>query len=298
MSQPESPGVAAISVSLRLTMLGCSRRARGMARAAVCALPVLFALTAHALAWGSEGHHIAAEIAEQFLEPSTAHQVRELLAVDNETTLAQASTWADEIRPQRPETARWHYVNIPINPPDGTPPAYDARRDCPTGDCVVAKISAFETVLRDKSAPPRQRLEALKWIVHLVADINQPLHCADNQDRGGNEVHVDFMGRRTNLHAVWDSGILSAAHISDERAYALELAHSISPSEAEKWRSGTPADWADDSYGVARNLIYGVWPHDPGVLPASYEQKGIYVVQVQLEKAGVRLAAVLNDTLQ
>jgi hypothetical protein len=265
---------------------------------ALCFATLLLpASAAPAHAWGSEGHHIAAEIAEQFLEPSTAHEVRELLAIDNETTLAQASTWADEIRPQRPETASWHYVDIPINPPAGTPAAYDARRDCPTGACVVAKIGAFEAVLRDKSALPRQRLEALKWIVHLVADINQPLHCADNQDRGGNEVHVDFMGRRTNLHAVWDSGILAAAHINDERGYALELAHSITPEEAEKWRSGTPVDWADDSYGVASNLIYGVWPHSPGDLPASYEQKAIYVVQVQIEKAGVRLAAVLNEAL-
>jgi S1/P1 Nuclease len=181
-------------------------------------------LPGRALAWGSEGHHIAAEIAEQFLEPSTAHRVRELLAIDNETTLAQASTWADEIRPQRPETARWHYVNIPINPPDGTPATYDPRRDCPTADRVVAKIGAFEAVLRDRSAAPRQRLETLKWLVHLVADVNQPLHASDNGDRGGNDVHVDFMGRRTNLHAVWDTGILAAAHISDERAYALELA--------------------------------------------------------------------------
>jgi len=268
------------------------------ATAALCFAALLLpASAAPALAWGSEGHHIAAEIAEQFLEPSTAHQIRGLLAIDNETTLAQASTWADEIRPQRPETARWHYVNIPINPPAGTPAAYDAARDCPTGNCVVAKISAFETVLRDKSAPPRQRLEALKWIDHLVADINQPLHCADNNDRGGNDVHVDFMGRPTNLHAVWDSGILAAAHISDERSYALELAKSISPAEAEKWRMGTPTDWADDSYGVASNLIYGVWPHGPGDLPDSYEQRAIYVVQVQLEKAGVRLAAVLNQSL-
>ena len=273
-------------------------RSGAVAAVALCFAALLSAPAKPALAWGSEGHHIAAEIAEQFLEPSTARQVRELLAIDNETTLAQASTWADEIRSQRPETARWHYVNIPITPPAGTPPAYDARRDCPTGACVVAKISAFEAVLGDKSAPPRQRLEALKWLVHLVADVNQPLHASNNGDRGGNDVQVDFMGRRTNLHAVWDTGILAAAHISDERAYALELARSISPAEAKQWRSGAPADWACDSYGVARNLIYGVWPHGPGDLPASYEQKAIYVVQVQLEKAGVRLAAVLNEALQ
>jgi S1/P1 Nuclease len=150
----------------------------------------LLLLPSHAPAWGSEGHHIIADIAEQYLEPATAQQVHELLALENATTLVAVSMWADDIRAQRPETA----------------PA--------------------------------------------------------------------------------------AARISDERAYALNLAHSISPAEAEKWRGGTPADWADDSYGVASNLIYGVWPHSPGVLPASYEQKAIYVVQVQLEKGGVRLAAM------
>jgi hypothetical protein len=273
-------------------------RSETVAATALCFVALLSAHAEPARAWGSEGHHIISDIAEQYLEPATARQVHELLALENVTALAVVSMWADDIRAQRPETAPWHYVNIPINPPDGTPPAYDARRDCPSGDCVVARIGAFETVLRNKQAPPRQRLEALKFLIHLVGDINQPLHCADNQDRRGNEVNVDFIGLRTNLHAVWDSGILGAAHIRDERAYALELAHSISPAEAEKWRSGTPADWADDSYGVARNLIYGVWPHDPGALPESYEQKGIYVVQVQLEKGGVRLAAVLNEALR
>lgn len=86
--------------------------------------------------------------------------------------------------------------------PPGTPAAYDAARDCPRGDCVVAAIERFEVVLRDRSAPPRERLEALKFIVHLVADVHQPLHCADDGDRGGNDIRVSLSGRRTNLHAV------------------------------------------------------------------------------------------------
>ena len=90
-----------------------------------------------ALAWGIEGHHIAAEIAEQYLDPETARQVRELLAIENATTLAKVSTWAGDIRRQRPQTAPWHYVNIPIHPENG-PSGYDAVRDCPDGDCVVA----------------------------------------------------------------------------------------------------------------------------------------------------------------
>lgn len=272
---------------------------KGSATVTIISLIALLSVPgAPAHAWGSEGHHIIADIAEQYLEPATAHQVHELLALENVTTLAAVSTWADDIRPQRPETARWHYVNIPINPPTGTPAAYDAARDCPTGDCVLAAIGRFKEVLHETVGSPRERLEALKWLVHLVGDINQPLHASDNADRGGNDVHVIFMGRSTNLHAVWDTGILANAGITDERAYALSLARSISSAEAEQWRSGTPADWACDSYGIARNLIYGVWPHSPGVLPPSYEQRAIYVAQVQLEKAGVRLAAVLNGALR
>jgi hypothetical protein len=85
------------------------------------------------------------------------------------------STWADEIRPQRPETRPWHYVNIPVQPPAGTPDGYDAVRDCPHDDCVVAKIEGFGRVLADRQAPERQRLEALKYLIHFVADVHQPL---------------------------------------------------------------------------------------------------------------------------
>jgi nuclease S1 len=266
-------------------------------RALALAAILLLALSGRVLAWGYEGHRITAEIAEQFLEPETSRQVRELLALDNATTLAEVSTWADQIRPQRPQTAPWHFVDIPIHPPAGTPEGYDPARDCPRRDCVVAKIGEMAVILKDKTAPPRERLEALKFLVHLVADIHQPLDAADDGDHGGNDIHVEFMGRPTNLHAVWDSGILAAAGISDERAYALALARSITPALAQLWRGGTAADWANDSYLIASRMIYSGWPHAPGELPASYEQAAIHVVNVQLGKAGVRLAAVLNAAL-
>src|SRR6202045_5485533 len=124
-------------------------------KAITAALLVVLGMTGPALAWGSGGHRIAAEIAEQYLEPAAARQVRELLAIENATTLAQVSTWADEIRPQRRETAPWHFVDIPIHPSPGTPAAYDPARDCPRGDCVVAAIERFAAVLRDKTAAPR-----------------------------------------------------------------------------------------------------------------------------------------------
>src|ERR1700736_4650974 len=153
------------------------RRAATMAAAAVA---VGVALSGRALAWGDQGHRIVAEIAEQYLEPKAAQQVRELLALENATTLAQVSTWADEIRGQRSETAPWHVVNITIHPPAGMPRVYDAARHCPQADCIVAAIERFAAVLRDKSAPERDRLEALDFVLSLVADIHQPLHCADD----------------------------------------------------------------------------------------------------------------------
>ena len=262
------------------------------------ALLAILGLTGPALAWGSEGHRIAAEIAEQYLEPTTARQVRELLALENETTLAGVSSWADHIRGQRRDTARWHYVNIPIRPPAGTSAGYDASRDCPRGDCVVAAIEQFTATLRDKSASPGDRLEALKFVVHFVADVHQPLHCADNGDRGGNDVHVLFLGRHTTLHAVWDTAILAPAVQGDERGYALRLFRSIAPADLARWQSGTAADWATESHKIAPAKIYGEMQYEPRTLELFWESELLPVVNEQLEKAGVRLAALLNAALR
>ena len=106
------------------------------------------------------------------------------------------------------------------------------------------------------------------------------------------------MGRRTNLHTVWDTAILAAAVRGDERGYALELVHTITAAEIDHWRIGSAADWANESYRVARQVIYGQLPHEPGALPEGYERVALPVVNEQLEKAGVRLAAVLNTVLR
>jgi hypothetical protein len=262
------------------------------------AMVLILTLPGRALAWGSEGHRVIAEMAEQYLDPETAREVRELLALDNATTLAEVSTWADEIRGQRRETARWHYVNISIHPPAGTPSGFDYERDCLRSDCVVAAIERFTSVLSDKSAPARDRLEALKFVVHFVADLHQPLHASNNDDRGGNDVQVELGGRHMTLHAAWDWGILAPAVQEDERAYALRLAQSIAPESAAQWRRGNAASWATESYEVARDRVYGQWPHDAGALPDGYSATVLRVVNEQLERAGVRLAAVLNGALR
>lgn len=244
-------------------------------RAFLASLLLLLVMCADALAWGSEGHRIIADIAEQYLEPATARQVRDLLAVENATTLAEVSNWADEIRPQRRETAPWHFVDIPLQAS-----GYDASRDCPRGACVVAQIDRFVAELRDQHLPPRQRLEALKFVVHFIGDVHQPLHASDNNDRGGNNVKVLFDGRATNLHAVWDTWLLAPAVAGDERSYALRLFHSITPAEIAAWRGGSSTDWANESHDVARRVIYGELPHS-GTLPASYEAAALPIVNEQ-----------------
>jgi S1/P1 Nuclease len=262
---------------------------------AIVATLVVFGSPGHALAWGWEGHRIVAEIAERYLEPATARQVRELLAMENATTLAEVSSWADDIRGQRRETVRWHYVNIPIHPPVGTPAGYDAARDCPRGDCIVAKIDEFAAELRDRGAPPHDRLEALKFLIEFVGDVHQPLRAADDGDRGGNDTHLIFLGQHTTLHALWDSGLLAAAGVGDPRAYALKLAQSIKPADAARWHDGTAAEWATESHEIAKRS-YGE-SHEARELQIFYEHDCLPVVNLQLEKAGVRLAALLNAAL-
>ena len=265
--------------------------------ALLVSVAVFLARPIQALAWGYDAHRVIAEIAEQFLAPQTARQVHELLAIENVTTLADVSTWADEIRLPRPETGPWHYVNIPITLSSGEPAAYDAARDCPQGACVVAKIEQFEHALNDQEVPERQRLEALKYIVHFVGDVHQPLHVSDNHDRGGNDVPVIFMGLPTNLHAVWDSRIVAPAAKGNERAYALQLVQSISDEQHQRWSEGSLISWVDEGHEIAARTIYSELPHS-GTLPDDYETKALPIVNEQLERAGVRLAKVLNTFLR
>ena len=142
-------------------------------------------------AWGPEGHIVIATIANARLTPAARAAVRQLLG---RHSLASVANFADQIRPQRPETANWHFVDIPKGETN-----YDPGRDCqpsPKGDCVIAAIARAETALKDRSLPRKQRAEALKFLVHFVGDLHQPLHWSDNHDRGGNDVNVSFLDAR------------------------------------------------------------------------------------------------------
>jgi hypothetical protein len=153
-----------------------------------------------AFAWGGTGHQVVANLAYSQLSPKAKSEVDRLLALEPDATLASISTWADEHR--NPATAAWHYVNFPRDSC-----SYDADRDCPDGKCVVGAIDQQVRVLKS-SAPDEKRLLALKYLVHFEADVHQPLHAGYLDDKGGNTYQLQAFGKGSNLHALWDSGLI------------------------------------------------------------------------------------------
>ncbi len=182
-----------------------------MKRFAATLLALVLVTPGPAIGWGLEGHAVVAEFATMRLTDAANAQVAALLEPGE--SLASVASWADDVRHKRSETAQWHFVDIPKSATQ-----YDPARDCrptPHGDCVVAAIERFKTVLANATAARPARAEALKFLVHFVGDIHQPLHCADNHDRGGNDITVAFFKASTNLHAVWDTGIITKAGVTE-----------------------------------------------------------------------------------
>ena len=238
-----------------------------------------FAVSATAHAWGTEGHQVIATIADKQLTPIARTEVNRLLAMEPGATLASISTWADEHR--NPQTAAWHYVNFPRG--DCT---YVAERDCPDGRCVVAAIDR-QVKLLGSGSPDEQRLNALKYVVHFVGDVHQPLHAGYQDDRGGNQYQLQSFMRGSNLHAVWDTGLIKYLN-EDADAMAARLSDK---SAAGQW---TAVQAAEESCRiVGRPGFY------PGrLVDEAYIEQWAPVMEGRLGLAGARLAEVLNRGLR
>lgn len=253
----------------------------------------LLAAPLHALAWGAQGHRLVAEIAERELTPGARAQVAQLLAGEPDPTLAGVASWADELRRDDPDlgkrTARWHFINIGESGCN-----YDPPRDCPDGNCVVEALKTQAALLADRSQPLAVRRQALKFVVHFVGDIHQPMHTGYAHDRGGNDYQVQFDGRGTNLHAVWDSGMLYAQHLDDARYLQRLLALPAPAPDRGPALPPPAAQWAEASCRIA--TAPGVYP-DGHVLPPDYAARERPVAEAQLRLAGERLAEVLNAAL-
>lgn len=238
--------------------------------------------------WGQTGHRIIARVAAARLSPEARKTIQQLVPGES---LASIATWADSIRQFRPETAPWHYVNIPI-----WDSIYRPAAVCPTGNCVVAALAQQLAILGDRQQPQSARAEALKWVVHLVGDLHQPLHVGDRGDRGGNDVKLTWQGRPSNLHSIWDSGLLAGTGTSEEQ-FVVQVTQTLQQrGDLARLTSGSIVDWAIESHDVARDVVYPF-------LPASLQLDQGYLDKVQLAltdrvvRASARLAVLLERAL-
>ncbi len=252
------------------------------ARIWIAAAIVAVALPAPALAWGKTGHRVSASIADSHLSGLARAHVREILGVE---TLAESSTWPDEMRSAphpfwQKTSSPWHYVTVGGITYDRAPPEGDA----------LGALMFFRRLVLDPKTSPAHRQLALRFIVHIVGDLHQPLHNGRPGDRGGNDVKVKWFGRDTNLHAVWDSALV------DETGYSFtELAERLnrhtSSTDVIAWWSSRPRDWIAESVQY-RERIY---PADGKTeLGYDYIYQHTPTVELRLKQGGIRLAAFLN----
>lgn len=253
------------------------------------------------MAWGPKGHQVVADVAYLRLTPQTRKNLKLLLGRE---TLASIATWADDVRKQHDEAYDWHFVDIPKDAG-----GFDEQRDCfrpqdkhkdaqtDHHNCVVDRIEIFEQVLGDSTATREQRAEALKWVVHFVGDLHQPLHAID-EARGGNDIKLPVFGNPQcgdypcNLHWVWDSILLEHAGLS-EHDYVHTVQKLIRAEQLEQKAGGGPVDWANESHLQARKILQD----KPAAVDQAYYDANIKLINAKLALAGIRLASVLNTTL-
>jgi len=290
-------------------------------------------------AWGCRGHETVAALAEKHLTPQAKEALFALLTanpIDPQLKrycgqrgldpFVDASTWADDERGRDPSTAPWHFIDIPLGVTQGS-----AQRFCGAGGCVTQAIADQLAILKDKNAAGVKRAAALRFIIHFVGDLHQPLHGSTNSDRGGNCVPVKYFTRNPhsrnnsytqNLHHVWDTEIPeSQMQGADPAEFADTLDAAFEGSFAAWQQGGMQLDaWAWESHDHAVETAYGAFGkviavepdvpvntcaddnnigqrmlHKHLVIGAIYRDQAASVVEERLAQAGIRLAMILND---
>jgi hypothetical protein len=239
------------------------------------------------LDWGLAGHRNVGHIAEMNLNPEVLETIRKKFNINH---LANVANWADTIKKSPRRRDVLHYTNIAVNHR-----TYNQKRDCPRKRCVTEKIKEYERFLTDPESSPKTRKEAFKFLVHLVADVHQPMHLGHKKDRGGNEIAVNFEGKPTNLHRVWDHDLIFLRGMS-QRQFALQLNRSITLENKNQW-GGTPDDWSNESRTLVLDYGYRLEFFKERELSRGYIREGQKIVEERLQRAGIRLAEMLNRLL-
>jgi hypothetical protein len=223
------------------------------------------------------------------LDPEILKTIRKKFNINH---LANVASWADAIKKSKHKPDVLHYTNIAVNHR-----TYNQKRDCPRKRCVTEKIKEYESLLIDPESSRKTRKEAFKFLIHLVADVHQPMHLGYEKDRGGNEIAVFFGGKPTNLHRVWDRDLIFLAG-NTPLQFARQLNRAITLENKEQWVGGTSDDWSNESRALVLDYGYRLQFSKGREISLNYIHEGRKIVEERLQRAGVRLAELLNRLLK
>jgi len=239
------------------------------------------------VSWGFKGHQAVATIAENHLTPQAKAAVKELLGTQS---LSDVATWADEVRnePAFKSTAGWHFVDLPLGL---SFEEFSAAIRAQGEDNVYGAMQKARSILTHPKASKVQKIEALKFLVHFVGDAHQPMHVSSKEDKGGNTIQVRFDNRGTNLHSLWDSGLLDHQGLSVmEMSKAFDKA---TPAEIKQWQADQPMQWLWESYQITTRLYAEAEKNNN--IDEDYYKAHIGIIEQRIDQGGIRLAGVLND---
>jgi hypothetical protein len=240
------------------------------------------------ISWGVTGHRTVGKIAENHLTVKAKGAVNELLGT---VSLADVSTWADEVRsqPEYRHTGSWHFLNLPLGL---SFPDFEKRVEGMTVENVYSALLNEEHILGGKTTTREQKTEALKFIVHFVGDLHQPMHISRAEDKGGNTIQLNYEGQGTNLHSLWDTKLLEHEGLTYEQL-ADKYDHA-STAQIRQWQSDPLIKWIWESYEVSSRLYAEIDSMKGRSIDESYYQAHIPIIRQRIEQAGIRLAGVLN----
>ena len=265
-------------------------------------------------AYWEYGHQTVARIAQANVSPHTRDAVRRLLArsalLDTPacpaTTIEEASVWADCVKPLKGADGKrrfdyaydWHFQDVDVCAPFSLMPA------CKDGNCVSAQIDRDVSVLKNRGATPKQRVEALVFLIHFVGDLHQPLHAGDRGDKGGNDVSARYgiyAPKRFNLHSIWDGPLAERAITSGP-----SLVRRYPVAERRRIAAGTVTDWSREAWAVSRRYVYGSVAGGDGcgapirsaTLDDATVARLVPIARLEVERGGLRLAKLLDAALR
>jgi hypothetical protein len=235
--------------------------------------------------WGKTGHRVVGAIADDYLKGSTKRKLKKLL---NHESLALVSTFADEIKSddRYDKFKTWHYINMPFGS------TYETSEKNPEGDLVTG-IAYCKAIITNEASSDDDKVFYLKLLIHLIGDLHQPFHIGLKDDRGGNDFKVQWQYKDSNMHKVWDTQMIESYGMSFSEL-AMNAGH-LSKTAVNEIQQGTVLDWIAETHQITKTVYASAEQGDN--LRNAYSYKYLYVARQQLQKAGIRLAQVLNDIL-